>query len=170
MRKINLRILVPAFLGVTMTVATFGQKKSEMNRGKPTEGFQVSAVAETPSIPRGHAVKVRITIKNVSRRTLYLAEVGPEKDYRAIHVSRGDGRPVPLTAHGRALMADTDLYANLSVQLEPGKERTDILQISDIFDMTAPGNYSISVSRRVGKLSGKGVEQAASNVVHVKVI
>ena len=58
---------------------------------------------------------------------------------------------------------------NIGLTIKPGEEREDNLEVSSIYDMSLPGNYSIVMSRRVGKLVGKGVVQAESNVVRIRV-
>jgi hypothetical protein len=42
--------------------------------------------------------------------------------------------------------------------------------ISSLYQMAAPGNYSIMVKRKIYSLDGKGVKQAESNAVHVRVL
>jgi hypothetical protein len=55
---------------------------------------------------------------------------------------------------------------NLSVIIQPGQEREDVLEISNIYDMKQPGNYWIVATRKVGGLHSKGLTEAESNPVH----
>lgn len=145
------------------------KRKGPKTVGRVTEGFQVSAAAESELVQSGMPARLRIKIKNVTDQALHLAEVGAEKDYK-VRIWTDKGRTIPLTEHGRVLLnTEGSLYMNLSVIILPGQEREDILEISNIYDMKTPGNYWVVATRKVGGLHSKGVTQAESNPVHIKV-
>jgi hypothetical protein len=108
-----------------------------------------------------------VKIKNVTTKPLYLAEAGVEKDYK-IQISSDIGKTITLTQHGKDVL-DGGVYMNLSLIIQPGQEREDVLEISNIYDMRTPGNYLVVVTRKVGGLHSKGVTEAESNPVHIKV-
>jgi hypothetical protein len=58
------------------------KRKGPKTVGRVTEGFQVSAAAESESVQSGMPARLRIKIKNVTDQALHLAEVGTEKDYK----------------------------------------------------------------------------------------
>jgi hypothetical protein len=146
------------------------RKKRSQPAGRVTEGFQVSALAKNELVVSGEPASLRVRIKNVTNNVLYLAEVGVEKDYE-IRISRDVSGTIPLTAHGRVLRnTEGDFYSNVGLSINPGQEREDVLEVSNIYDMTLPGNYWIVVRRKVGKLIGKGVTQAESNTVRIQVV
>lgn len=160
--------LAAAALGMDMDV-TNQSKKSPQPAGRVTEGFQVSATAENESVISGAPARLRIRIRNVTDRALYLGEAGTEHDY-GVRISSDTGRTIPLTAHGKSVLNGGRFYMNLSILIKPGEEREEVIDISKIYDMKTPGNYSVVLERKVGKLEGKGVAQAESNTVHIKVI
>src|SRR2546425_10606596 len=147
-----------------------GKKKNPQKVGRVTEGFQLTAVAEKELVKSGTAARLRIRIKNITNRPLYLAEMGTEKDYK-VRIWNDSGKPISLTEHGKVLQnTEGDVYMNLSLVIQPGQEREDTLEIGKIYEMTTPGNYWVIVERKVGKLAGKGVAQAESNTVRIKVV
>lgn len=138
-------------------------------RGPSYQGFQVSATAENESVISGAPARLRIRIKNVTDRALYLGEAGTEHDYR-VRISSDTSRTIPLTAHGKSVLNGGRFYMNLSILIKPGEEREDVIEVSKSYNMKTPGNYSVILERNVGKLEGKGIAQVESNTVHVKVI
>ena len=168
MKYFQLASLSGVIIALLLTTTAQDQKRDLAIPGQPAEGFQVSAVAENTSVSHGGRVNLKIATKNVSKQMLYLAFADPEKIYQ-IQIFRDIGESVPLTRHGKDLEKNTELYMNGSMRLLPGDERTDTLSVSDIYDMTAPGIYAIIVTRKVGKLKGRGVAEVASNMVHVQV-
>jgi hypothetical protein len=156
-------------LGVGIDVTNQRRKRLETSV-RVTEGFQLSAKAENELVKSGASATLRVRIKNVTKKDLYLAEAGIEKDY-IVRIFSDTRRTIPLTEHGKVLQSTRgDVYMNLSLLIKPGEEREDVIDISKIYDMKAPGNYSVVLERKVGKLEGKGVAQAESNTVHIKVI
>jgi|SRR5882724_6081298 len=153
---------------VDLDVASQRKKRSQP-AGRVTEGFQVSALANNELVVSGEPASLRVRIKNVTNNVLYLAEVGVEKDYE-IRISRDVSGTIPLTEHGRVLRnTKGDFYSNVGLSINPGQEREDVLEVSNIYDMKVPGNYWIIVERKVAKLGAKGVALAESNTVHIKV-
>src|SRR2546430_2447583 len=149
-------------IGLATATLSFGTKlttqkrKSSQTSARVTEGFQVSAAAESESVQSGMPARLRIKIKNVTDQTLHLAEAGTEKDYK-VRIWTDKRRTVPLTEHGRVLLnTEGSLYMNLSVIIQPGREREDLLEISNIYDMKTPGNYWVVATRKVGRLHSKG--------------
>ena len=160
---------VATAVGVGLAV-TNQRRKSLEKSGRVTEGFQLSAKAENERIKSGGSALLRVRIKNVTKKDLYLAEVGVAKDY-AVRVSSDSRRTIPFTEFGKNLQTSrNDVYMNLSLTIKPGEEREDVLDISKIYDMKTPGNYWIVLERKVGKLEGKGAAQAESNTVHIEVV
>ncbi len=146
------------------------RKKKPETAVRITEGFQVSAKAENERIKPGDAAAVRVGIKNVTKKDLHLAEAGSTKDYK-LQVSSDTRKTIPLTELGKRLEDNRyDLYMNVSLVIKPGEEREDVIDVSKIYDMKTPGNYSIVFQRKVRTLEGKGVAQAESNTVHIQVI
>ena len=100
---------------------------------------------------------------------MYLAEGGTELNYR-VSVYGDSGRRIPLTEHGKAVLNSDVVMGNVNLQLKPGEEREELLDISSLDDLSAPGNYWVSVKRKVYRLRDKGVVQAESNTVHLEVL
>src|SRR6266403_963323 len=111
------------------------KRKNPETAGSVTEGFQISARAENESVISGTPVRLRIRIKNVSNKALYLGEAGVEHDYR-VRISTDTGKTIPLTTHGRSILEGGRFYMNLSILMKPGQEREDIFELGNIYDMT----------------------------------
>ena len=141
-------------------------KKSRI--GQTAEGFRVSATAKKEEIASGEPAILEIRTRNVSNSSLYLGDAGPERDYR-VEIWGDTGKPILPTEHGKAVLEGGGrVYMNLSILMKPGQVHEDTLDISRLYDISTSGNYSITVSRKLGMLKGKLIE-AQSNPVHIRV-
>jgi hypothetical protein len=107
-----------------------------------------------PSVVKaGSPFKVRVGLRNALERDIVLSEEDEGKaefDY-SVEVTDEQGLPVPKTEYGKSLSdRKPSMPATLwkSVTLHPGQVLTDEIIVTDLFDLTRPGNYFVSVSRR----------------------
>jgi hypothetical protein len=169
------KVFVPLIV-VCSAIAVFAIGTGVKNKSKPKsqawgviiEGFQLSATPEKGVVTSGEPVRLTVRIRNTTKQDLYLATTGT--DYR-VSVQRDTGKTVPLMKYGKLLenMEENGIY-NIGLTIKPGQEREDVLLVSSIYDMSDPGNYSITVERKVGKITGGGVSEIKSNTVNVQVV
>lgn len=66
-------------------------------------------------------------------------------------------------------MANGDDSAVIGIKVGPKEERQDSIEVNELHEMTAPGTYSVTASRRVKNLSGKGWSGVVSNTITVTI-
>jgi hypothetical protein len=125
------------------------------------------AVAQT-EITRGSEVRVDLTLRNNSNRTITLELTSPLCDY-AVEVRDSTGNLAPDTEVKRE--SDCSSHAagrDIVVQLRPHESHKDTIPLSMFSDMSKPGKYSVQVVWKSPKEFGGVV--AKSNTITVTVI
>lgn len=127
------------------------------------------SIASADEIKAGSQVIVHITTTNTSDSTVGL-EVMEVSPYIAI-VRGADGILSPETAQGRKIKEKQKNHLDpnftggrQSVHLEPGKSITEECTVSDLYDMSQPGRYTIQLER----IWGRNV--VPSNTVTVNIV
>ncbi len=115
-----------------------------------TVSFTVTITAKQVSCTVGGPCWIHIVLKNTSARILPLPEErsGGEQNYR-VSVWLSGGSPAKDTDYGRKL---NDPYPGGSrsfilLQLNPGDEKAEDLDVSRVADLSALGNYTVQVER-----------------------
>jgi hypothetical protein len=111
--------------------------------------FTVAAPAETVS---GHAFQVALTLGNRGADTVYVVDSFKYADY-SIKITKRDpaqggavekeARP---TLYGRS---EKGTYREVLVHLAPTKSFSCQLSANWLFDLTSPGDYTMSVTKRI---------------------
>jgi hypothetical protein len=109
----------------------------------------------------GEPIELVLALRNASDRRLDLT-ISPEFDHYLFSVLDSSGNPVPLTKAGQQVMRNR-LRGSCTVRcVSPGGEYTETVRLSDYYDMSAPGGYTIKVSRNAEwPLGGTHAEVAA---------
>jgi hypothetical protein len=120
----------------------------------------------------GAPVLVIVTMKNNSSRTLHLSLINPAFDYRMTVLDHATGRPVSETEQYRKMREESQKgvfqAARLEiVSLKPHESCRDIIDVSYLYDLSHPGEYSIQVERDKPTELGKGGVQ--SNVINATI-
>jgi hypothetical protein len=123
--------------------------------------------AITATVKAGSAVWVKVTTTNDSD-TAITYENRNACDYR-FDVLTSSGLSAPGTEVTKALdcehPADVQTTGrHFNVTLKPGESTSDDIRVSDFFDVTQPGEYSVHVERIY-----RGIGRVASNTVTVDV-
>jgi hypothetical protein len=130
------------------------------------------------TVQSGAAIEVGITLVNLSQEPLDLrvgmgGQTAAERTFQ-ISVSDQLGLLVPRTPYGLALLGKGYPITVIEVQrqsytdhvIEPNGELKESSVVNSLFEMTAPGTYYITVSRKMRELGGRTVR---SNVALVTV-
>jgi phage FluMu protein gp41 len=142
------------------------QKKSF---GAASEGFQLSAMMDGIKLKRGEPILLKLTLKNVSQKELFVAESTAEKVYD-IDVRDERGELVPLSEKGKRLYREPIMFDGvISVKVAPGQEQNVTIDLSKIYNVTATGIYSVTARRTVPKLDRSGTAELVSNTVKVTI-
>jgi hypothetical protein len=115
-------------------------------------------------------VYVIVTLTNNSDKTLHFTLTNAAFDYR-ISVKDKDGNPVNETADLRnlkdAAKSGSAQTRTTPVTLEPQQNKTDAFELSYLFDVAKPGEYTVQVERDLPAELGAGKVQ--SNLLAVKI-
>lgn len=135
----------------TATLLFFLLAGAGLCQSTSTEPFSLDLSLKATAVKSGSVIKARVTLTNTSNDTLGIECISPERDY-ALTVLNSDGSPAPLTKLGRELKehaGEMDIFRSILVELKVGETREDVVRISDLYDLRAPGEYTIQVSRVV---------------------
>jgi len=116
--------------------------------GVPREGLVAGLSAKKSTFQLGEPVTLETVVKNVSDKPIYIAIERPSTaslKFSVVRVVGSSRQVVPLTDRGSA---DTDprlVGAHNSRRLAPGEETRLKYPITDLYQMTQPGTYEISV-------------------------
>jgi hypothetical protein len=127
--------------------------------GPVTEGFAVGvefAPEPDEAAPLGG---LRLTLVNVSREPLLIAEAYPEFDY-TLTVTGPNGEVIAPRCEVRVAAR------NVLRMLDPGEEFVSEYDLGKTYELTQEGEYRIEARRPVGRLDGEGVRYVTSGPVY----
>ena len=125
--------------------------------------------ADKSTIRSGATVGIEVTMVNNSQRTVVIRESNPLDEY-VINIRDGNGNPAPLTEYGRKFKSGGTkmiVNRNIVITLKPHERGTDVIPISDLYDMSHAGKYTIQIDRAFPDELGKGT--ARSNPLSILV-
>lgn len=139
-------IAVYALFAMALHVNCTAQQKSPIS---------ASISTPTPVIKSGTEVKVHVTITNNSDHTVRLYRaLGPDGQAEAANqvdvyndagkkLSRIDGRAIQI--QGQTHYLPKKWVSRTTVLVEPGQSCDDFLILSNLFDLSKPGKYTVSL-------------------------
>lgn len=145
---------------------------------------QVSVTIDTPTpVARsGSAIRLDVVVKNESGHAIRLYKAPGEDgqaeaandvdvyDANAKALPRIDGRKI--TRQGKTLQLPKSWISRKIVPLEAGESAKDFMILSDLFDLSKPGEYLVKVRHmRPGEEDGSGPRQfySTSNTIRIKI-
>ena len=131
----------------------------------PTLSLKLAAL--TPTVTGGAKVGVRVSAINESHHPVTYNNRNPYCDY-LFTVRSSDGTSVAETDLKKQLNCGGDQLMitgrNIVITLKPGKSVYEDLPLTDEYDLSKPGQYSIKVERTF-----PGIGHFSSNVITVAV-
>jgi len=127
------------------------------------------------SLPRrgvtgGEPIILKLSLTNTTSKDVIVVESNPLADYK-IDVRDQRGRPVPPTPEGKDLLFHSLWVGRrLSVRLAPGDKKVETFEINKVYDMSKPGSYTVTGSRRALTDVDKSWVELKSNIVKVTVL
>lgn len=128
--------------------------------GEEVGGWRVGAAVARKGFAGGEPVLVRVAIQNMSQaeRQVRVERWGETQVWeveasgpRGIPSPDGPGARVELTRLGRWLYGrgggPPRSSSTTFARLGPGQQRSEIIQISDLLDMSMPGKYMVTIRR-----------------------
>lgn len=171
--KIVVAVLMLLSIGDAVHMEGGEPKQAETNSGQwgsISEGLQLSVQLEKVILRVREPIVLKLLIKNTTKEVLPLVVSSPDMDYQ-ISIRDEKGQNVALTKYGEKLRRNAgDHLARAVIKVSPGQEVSHSLTVSEIYNMTAPGTYSITAKRTVFRRDGKGIAELMSNMIEVTVI
>jgi hypothetical protein len=138
--------------------------------------FTLTLQAPKQPLKAGQRLLLRVKVTNTSDRSTLVGQnkglVGIRSVYR-VHVRDQRGRPVPPRPPARGPRGKGVIIHSGSVyirarNLKPGETFTDLVNVTDEYDLSQPGEYKIWVAELLGPRLSDGLVK--SNVVTVTVV
>lgn len=124
-------------------------------------------VAPAPIVKSGQHVMVQVITSNTSNHEITYHNTQPFCDY-SFRVLTSSGASAPETAFKRQLQCSSGPLRitgrNIVVTLKPGESNDETINVSDLFDLSQAGNYSVQATRTY-----PGIGQFSSNMASVSV-
>ena len=136
--------------------------------------FALSLEGPKQQLKLGQVLLLRVNVTNTSDSALTVPDSEGVFAIAAIYqvrVSDQDGRPVPPRPPAKAPGGRGTVVHGGSVQgrtLNPGESFTDLVNVTDEYDLSQPGKYQISVAEPYGSGPDRGF--VVSNTVTVAVV
>lgn len=131
----------------------------------PTLSLKLTALE--PNIKAGGNVIVRVTATNESNQTITYHNTSPFCNY-SFKVLTGAGAPAPETNLKKHLICNGPLHItgrDIVITLKPGESDSEDLRLTELYDLSQPGEYSVQVTRIFPEIGA-----VTSNVASVNVI
>ena len=119
-----------------------------------SEKLVLSLRLEKPVVRSGEPISLRFTLKNSNKHSVFVHESHPDIAYRLL-LKNEKGLKVPLTEYGEWLQRTTQDTRLVTIEVKPGEEKQDDVVLNKIFEMTAPGQYTVTTTRQVFFPNGK---------------
>jgi hypothetical protein len=117
----------------------------------------------------GEAIMLKVSISNTTNVPLHIMGTIFDVDCQT-EVRNGRGELVPLTEWAKHLPRMYGIDISIGrLFIGPGQESREALQVNRLYDMSAPGEYSIVVRRGVPGRS-HGQPEVVSNRVTLRVV
>jgi hypothetical protein len=130
--------------------------------------FALEISTDQPVVKAGSAVWIKVHLTNTSKRTMDCSATisnmtGVDPNY-IFEVRDEAANAAPIRMHEHPELATGQ---PISRSLKPGESLTDDEEVSQVIDMSRPGQYTIQVSRRVSDSKKDGVVK--SNAITISV-
>ena len=139
-----------------------GQAAVTAESTKPIFALTISTPANT--VKRGAEIAIEVSLKNTSSSSISINAFQIAVDSYMVEVLDSAGNSAPLTEYGRVVLKGERYQPRGGVykihmpgggnarvfRLEPGGTARETLSVSDLFDMSRPGTYTIQVQRGEG--------------------
>jgi len=120
-----------------------------------------------PNVKSGARIMIEVTTTNQSDQTVTYHDTSRVCDY-PITVLAGNGVAASKTAYKKQSTCGAGQFAtnnkNILVTLKPGESKNERIEITELYDVSQPGEYSVSVQRTFS-----GIGHFSSNSVSIVV-
>jgi uncharacterized protein (DUF58 family) len=121
--------------------------------------FSITISADQSTVKVGAPITIRILFKNTSNEEIALAKIPGDRKgekHNLVDVRDADGKMPPETEYKQALEGKRDnvkghvvlpMASNFTQFLKPGDVMQDNLDVTDLYDLSKPGRYTIQIER-----------------------
>jgi hypothetical protein len=132
-------------------------------------GFKLSLTVDKHKFVSGEAIKLKVSLRNTTNAPLHILGTIFDVDCQT-EVRNGKGELVPLTEEAKHLPRMNGIHISMGrLFIGAGQEVQEILQVNRLYEMSAPGEYSIVVRRGVPGWE-RGQPEVVSNKVALRVV
>lgn len=160
-------------------LCTHGQTRTTTRpttRGSVVEGYEYAIEVEKLEYDSGSPIVIKTTLTNLTSRPRDgavecahpLRPVGPD-GHPGLMVLDEDGKRVELTQRGQKLMDAIMARGFLGTEIGPFEGITRNVELTELFDLSMPGRYSIISLHQVVGLDGSSGEIVASNKIKIHI-
>ena len=177
MRVMTSGLIVALAIGVLSAFGATMQEKSKVPgdgpasadvQDKTSKGLQLLAKTDKATFITGEPILLSVFARNNGRKALFIVDTyHPEWDTK-FDVRNEAGESAALTEDGKRLTTIA-IFRQVRVEIYPGDEVQQDFAINKLFEMTAPGTYSITVKRSFCVTGTDVFRVASSNIVKVTV-
>jgi hypothetical protein len=136
-----------------------------------TGAVSLKLTALDPEVKSGSGVGGQVTIRNQSNHPITYHNTSRYCDY-SVTVMTNNGAPAPETSFKKRMDKVIDCNGsglrisgrNILVTLKPGESDSEQILITELYDMSAPGEYTVQVERTFPEIG-----HFRSNAVGIKV-
>jgi len=147
-----------------------------------TPPVTLSIQADTTAVKVGERIKLRVSITNSSGQALVVDKAsssdGQAEAYTTVEVRDFSGKPLSridgqtFVKNGKSYVIPRAWTTRKGVTVGPGEDLIDFLQLSNLFDLSTPGVYTVAANVEI-RVPGTGTEikwiGAKSNTIQIAV-
>jgi hypothetical protein len=152
--KYHLYSLMVGAMCLLTAIGVFGQDGS--SKTGPGKFIRITCNTDKTNYLAGERIELRIVVTNYSDQPFQVGGYAPVAFFRYRVLGLDDHREAPMTRMGQSLLAPDRYYALSTKEIKPGHSYTNTVIVNQLFDVTFPQIYEVTVS----------IGNAQSNPVH----
>jgi hypothetical protein len=157
------------FIGAALISDLGGQNVSDRVSGS-SEGLGLIARMKKTNYAAGERIELQVAMTNGSARPFSFMTYYPAAEYKYQVIGLTDKQEAPLTRCGtNVLLKPQQIYHTSTIEIQPGMTHTDFTILNQLFDLTIPQEYEVTVSRQVPRAGANSVQRLRSNPIRFSV-
>jgi hypothetical protein len=133
--------------------------------------FTITINAHQENVRPGEEIRVHIVLTNVSDQPLVVL-MSPNPAEAELHytvfVHDQSGKNASETDYGRRIRLRQLIGSDAATVLKPGEKLEELTVLTKVFDLSAPGEYEVQLSRPVSEDSKDGIVKSNKITVAVR--
>ncbi len=114
-----------------------------------TNDYELCVASEKDLYALKEDISLEIFLRNVGKDVVTLPYTrNPTSNY-TLAVFTDDNKLVPFTSMGKSMLSAASIVSRSEMDLSPGREIEDVFSLTQLFDLSHPGIYYVTVKRRV---------------------